>query len=273
MKCDAARVEAYADGEIPAWRRFALQPSPRRLPGVRRAPRRSSLDAATGCAARYRASPRPTTCARKSWRCRTVLPPRVASRALRDRRWRWTAAGALAGSLVTVVAWLAGSLALDRRTGEDIAAAAVAAHVRATLSHELIQVASSDQHTVKPWLSARLDYSPPVRDFAAEGFPLVGARIDDLDGHPVATLVYRYREHTVDVFVRPDWLPRAAATPANPPRLPRPARRGTGDGLAPRVRRRRRRRRTAAAPACERFALAERLSPAVATTRSARVSR
>lgn len=114
------------------------------------------------------------------------------------------ATGALAGCILTVVTFLAGSVAFDRRTTEDLASAAVAAHVRATLGNQLTQVASSDQHTVKPWLSARLDYSPPVQDFAAEGFPLVGGRIEYLDRHPVAVLVYRYRLHTVDVFVRPE---------------------------------------------------------------------
>jgi anti-sigma factor RsiW len=101
---------------------------------------------------------------------------------------------------------VAGTAALDRATNTDLVSAAVAAHVRASLADQMTQVASTDQHTVKPWLSSRLDYSPPVRDLADEGLPLVGARIESLDGHPVATLVYRYRQHTVDVFVRPDWL-------------------------------------------------------------------
>jgi anti-sigma factor RsiW len=68
----------------------------------------------------------------------------------------------------------------------------------------LIEVASSDQHTVKPWLSARLDYSPPVQDLASEGFALEGGRLDTLERQRVATLVYRYRLHTIDVFVRPE---------------------------------------------------------------------
>ena len=77
-------------------------------------------------------------------------------------------------------------------------------HVRATLNNHLIQVASSDQHTVKPWLSARLDYSPPVQDLASEGFTLTGGRLDMLNKQRVATLVYSRRLHTIDVFVRPE---------------------------------------------------------------------
>ena len=118
-------------------------------------------------------------------------------------RWRWVSTGALAGSAATVFAWFLGSAILDWQVGTDVVAEAVANHARATLGNRLTDVASSDRHTVKPWLSARLDYSPPVQDFGADGLPLVGGRLDYLDGHAVATLVYKYREHTIDVFVRP----------------------------------------------------------------------
>jgi anti-sigma factor RsiW len=128
----------------------------------------------------------------------TPVPPRV-----KVSRWRWLTSGALAGSAATVFAWFMGSAILDWQVGTDLAAEAVSNHARATLSNRLMDVASSDQHTVKPWLSARLDYSPPVRDFSADGLPLAGGRLDYLDGRPVATLVYKYREHTIDVFMRP----------------------------------------------------------------------
>ena len=96
-----------------------------------------------------------------------------------------------------------GTAVLQWRGNEDLGLEAVAAHSRATLGQHRIEVASADQHTVKPWLSARLDYSPPVPDLAKAGFPLLGGRLDYLDGHPVAVLVYGYRQHTIDVFVRP----------------------------------------------------------------------
>jgi anti-sigma factor RsiW len=126
----------------------------------------------------------------------------MRSRPVRDR-WRWLGAGALAGSMATVLAWLMGSAVLEWRDGTDLGAEAVADHVRATLSNHLTDVATSDRHTVKPWLSARLDYSPPVQDLGSEGFALTGARVDYLEKRAVATLVYRYRDHVVDVFVRP----------------------------------------------------------------------
>src|SRR5205823_5842555 len=88
-----------------------------------------------------------------------------------------------------------------------VAPPALYARVRATLNDQLIEVASSDRHTVKPWLSARLDYSPPVQDLANEGFTLIGGRLDYLERRPIATLVYLYRKHTIDVFVRPETAP------------------------------------------------------------------
>jgi anti-sigma factor RsiW len=124
-------------------------------------------------------------------------------RPARDR-WRWITGGALAGCAATIFVTVIGTAVIDWRANEDVVAEAVATHMRATLNNHLIEVASSDQHTVKPWLSARLDYSPPVQDLASEGFTLVGGRLDSLDKQRVATLVYRYRLHTIDVFVRPE---------------------------------------------------------------------
>jgi anti-sigma factor RsiW len=119
-------------------------------------------------------------------------------------QWRSLTAGALGGSAATVLALVVGTAVLDWRADHDLVAQAVSSHVRATLEQRLVDVVSSDRHTVKPWLSARLDYSPPVRDLAADGFPLLGGRLTTLQGRPTATLVYGYRKHTIDVYVRPE---------------------------------------------------------------------
>jgi anti-sigma factor RsiW len=206
MNCKQAEtlIGAYADGEIDAMQDYLIE---------------KHLLGCAGCAAIYHG-----ILALRA-RIRAEVPYFVAPPALHARvratlgavrastpsqsrpasdRWRWLTGGVLAGCTASVFAWMLGTTVLVWRASEDFAVAAVAAHTRATLGDHLIEVASSDRHTVKPWLSARLDYSPPVQDLANEGFTLVGGRLDSLERRNIATLVYRYREHTIDVFVRPD---------------------------------------------------------------------
>lgn len=206
MNCHecAALIGAQVDGELGRWQGRSLQ---RHLAACAECAARR--DEALALRARLRAElPRYAAPAALRARVQSMAGAMQADAAPRDPvatlRWRWLGGGALAGCALTVMAWVVGTTLVDMRIRDDIAVEAVTSHVRATLGNHVIQVASSDQHTVKPWLSARLDYSPPVPDMRAQGFTLVGGRIDYLDGRPVATLVYRIRDHMIDVFVRPE---------------------------------------------------------------------
>jgi len=136
-----------------------------------------------------------------SWR----LPSRPRDGSVGDivlpwLRWRPLAASfsfAVAMTVLVNLAWLQSSN--DQRLADDV----VASHVRSTLGQHLVDVTSSDHHTVKPFLSSRLGFSPPVQELQIPGSVLLGGRVDYLDGRPVAALVYKQGEHVVDSFVWP----------------------------------------------------------------------
>ena len=142
---------------------------------------------------------------------------RLASEARSGHRpqrlaWQWLAQYAasliLVAGLSGLLGWqLARSSFEQRRLERDV----VAAHVRSLLQDTTVQVASSESHTVKPWFNGRIEFAPTVKDLTAEGFPLVGGRLEFVDGRRIAALVYKRRRHVINVFMWPaGGEPRAA---------------------------------------------------------------
>jgi anti-sigma factor RsiW len=114
--------------------------------------------------------------------------------------WRSLSAAAACGVLVTLM----GTQMLTITKADDkILQQLTSSHTRALVSNHLIDVVSSDRHTVKPWFAGKLDYSPQVRDYATDGFELTGARLDYVNDRVVAALVYKRRLHVIDVFSWP----------------------------------------------------------------------
>jgi len=118
-------------------------------------------------------------------------------------RPRWVA---MAASVALVALVSAGGMrAFDEHSvaTNSLETEIVASHIRSLAAAHLFDVASTDQHTVKPWFDGKLDFSPPVVDPQAEGFPLIGGRLDYFDRQQVAALVYKRKQHVINVFVWP----------------------------------------------------------------------
>jgi len=118
--------------------------------------------------------------------------------------WGWFASGAAFACAATLTVSLTLFQLGPRGASSSLDRELVEAHVRSLMVNHLTDVASSDQHTVKPWFNGKLAMSPPVVDLATDGYPLIGGRLDYLDQRPVVALVYRHGAHPINLFVWPE---------------------------------------------------------------------
>ncbi|GGP18368.1 anti-sigma factor family protein [Silvimonas iriomotensis] len=133
----------------------------------------------------------------------TSVPlPRTTPRPEPKRGWFWPGVTGL-GGLLAGAALMFVLLPLWQPQQDTLTQALLSGHIRALQVDHLSDVISTDQHTVKPWFAGKLDFSPPVHDLVADGFPLAGGRLDYLQQRPVAVLNYRYRLHVIEVYAWP----------------------------------------------------------------------
>jgi anti-sigma factor RsiW len=202
MTPETARVlvHAFIDGELDAASTIELKAQIDASPALRQElARLSALQSSVQThATRFNAPPR------LIHRVLTALPAPQADRipAGIPPWWRGFAIGTTVTAMALLL-WSLSSTFVGRDHRPALLDEVVSAHVRSLMADHLTDLTSAERHSVKPWLANRLDFAPPVHDLAGEGFLLVGGRLDYLGGKPAAAIVYRHRQHLINVFVWP----------------------------------------------------------------------
>jgi mycothiol system anti-sigma-R factor len=215
MSCELPRamIHGYLDGELDAVRAAEFERHLEQCPEcVTALEAQESLRLSLRRAQLYQKAP-PQLRQRVLAGMRPAVPIPIPYRRLPvGGQWLAVAAAVL---LLLYAGWRMTPGLREKNNQNALAAQIVDAHVRSLQPGHLTDVISTDQHTVKPWFNGKLDFSPPVQDFANDGFALQGGRLDVAGGRSVAALVYARRKHFVSVFIWPtpekDSLPRSGS--------------------------------------------------------------
>jgi anti-sigma factor RsiW len=200
MNCEQARplVDPYVDDELDAAEKQALEEHLRdcndcsqawqNLQSLKKAVRQESMQF-------------PAT---SELRRRLQVQLRIQS-SLQTRsfwEWNWLTTVATGFAAVCLILWL--NFVLTHPSDQELLAReVVSSHIRSLMADHRLDVASTDQHTVNPWFAGKLNFAPPVKDFATQDFPLIGGRLDYLDNRTVAALVFQRHKHIINLFIWP----------------------------------------------------------------------
>jgi anti-sigma factor (TIGR02949 family) len=204
VTCDLTqtRLHAYFDGELDAMGAAEFERHLESCPDCEtRLAAEDKLRSALAGAQLYARAPETLRKKLQTALPKAAIPPEVRDpKASVEKSWRWLA---IAASVILAAILGAHHLEKMNRYSQQQAMAAVIvdAHLRSLQPGHLEDVISTDQHTVKPWFDGKIDFAPPVRDFASDGFPLLGGRLDVINSRTAAALVYGRRQHIVNVFV------------------------------------------------------------------------
>ena len=203
MNCQEIKnlIHAYSDGELDAAKSLEIEQHIQGCAECKQALSNLSVlkNAITTAAPRFKAPANLRHGILAATRQTTVTEQ---SRVARPWRWNTVYAGLAMAASVMIGFFIA--LQMNPRENKAFPVGELAsAHVRSLLATHLMDVVSTDQHTVKPWFDGKLDFAPPVNDLAAKGYPLVGGRLDYIGGRTVAALVYKKEKHFINLFIWP----------------------------------------------------------------------
>jgi anti-sigma factor RsiW len=201
MNCHDVKllIQPYADGELEALRMREAEEHFRACPACAQSlAALQSLKKSVGSDSLFFNAP---NALRQNLRAQL----RAQAGATPERKsWNWNfvptaSIGFAAACLALMLTVIANRPSAQQRLAQEV----VAGHVRSLMANHTLDVVSTDRHTVKPWFNGKLDFSPPVKDLAAQDFPLIGGRLDYLDGHTTAALVFQRNKHVINLFIWP----------------------------------------------------------------------